>query len=299
MNRNYSIGTDVANFVSEYIENFPPKSRTVEDGSPSHDRFSIASSSTIFNPRQPELQFDVPTNLLPSESAQKILIKIEKIIAQFDSNYLSLKNPSSTLVDDLLPRLRPSIERFVFESLGKYLYAHYRVFYQDMDRNFFYKSAAIRGAHHSGNTPLLSQSCGVRECFQFQFTNSIALVNELQHICDSPTFTTPNLLLQRLLSILVSIKTEVLTGTRGDKELESMDDIAPIFLFLVVSASELRTPNAIYKFLLDSMPTEQRMETEGRAVALLEGATRIVLSEWSNEWYPEDPVPPVETVPET
>jgi hypothetical protein len=98
---------------------------------------------------------------------------------------------------------------------------------------------------------------------------------------------------------LVSIKTEVLTGTCGTKELESMDDIAPIFLFLVVSANELRTPNAIYHFLLDTMPTEQRMETEGRAVALLEGATRIVLTEWHDVKPVNDLAPKHESDPET
>ena len=75
-------------------------------------------------------------------------------------------------------------------------------------------------------------------------------------------------------------------GSQGQRELESMDDIAPIFLFVVLSASELASPNALYHFLLDTMREENRLETEGRIVALLEGATRLVMNDWE---VPESP----------
>ena len=68
-------------------------------------------------------------------------------------------------------------------------------------------------------------------------------------------------------------------GSQGQRELESMDDIAPIFLFVVLSAEKLATPNALYRFLLDTMHKEQRLQTEGRIVALLEGACRLVMNE--------------------
>jgi hypothetical protein len=107
-------------------------------------------------------------------------------------------------------------------------------------------------------------------------------MNDLQRAFDASAIIIPNQLLQRLLSILVTVKTEVLTGTQGQKELESMDDIAPIFLFVLLSASEMKSPNALYHFLLDTMRVDQRMETEGRTVALLEGATRLVMNDWQS-----------------
>lgn len=279
MNRQYSIGNEVADFITEFTSNFPSAAPAGEedlDQSPTSDRHSVVSSKR-FSVSDSETCITVP-EYSPRESSDKVLKMIERIIAQFDSNYLTLRNPSSALVDDLLPRLRPSIERFMYESCGKYLVVHYKQAYYDDDKKFVFKSISIRGASTSHH---LAESCGIRRDFQLGFDKSISQLNELQQAFDS--CHTPNSLLQRLLSILVSIKTEVLNGTKGMKELDSMDDIAPVFLFLVVSASELRTPNAIYHYLLDTMPQDQRMETEGRAVALLEGATRIVLSEWATK----------------
>jgi len=276
MNRQYSIGNEVADFLSEFTPAVTTSATEEDlDQSPTSDRHSVVSSKR-FSVSDTDTSVPIPA-CTPRESSEKVIKMIEQIISQFDSNYLTLRNPSSALVDDLLPRLRPSIERFMYESCGKVLNAHYKHGYYDDDKKFVFKSFSIRGG--AGSPTHLAESCGIRRDFQFGFEKSISLINELQHAFDS--LHTPNSLLQRLLSILVSIKTEVLTGTKGMKELDSMDDIAPVFLFLVVSAAELRTPNAIYHFLLDTMPQDQRMETEGRAVALLEGATRIVLSEWA------------------
>ena len=274
MNRQYSIGNEVADFLSEFTLNFPAKVTQEDDldQSPTSDRHSIVSSKR-FSVSDGENPLSVP-DWPPSTSSSKVINIIDQVVSQFDSNYLTLRNPSSALVDDLLPRLRPSIERFMFESTGKFLVTHYKTFYYDDDKKFVFKSFSIRGTGSH-----LGESCGIRRDFQFSFEKSVSLINDLQHAFDS--HHTPNSILQRLLSILVSIKTEVLTGTKGSRELDSMDDIAPIFLFLVVSAPALRTPNSIYHYLLDTMPQDQRMETEGRAVALLEGATRIVLSEWA------------------
>ena len=276
MNRQYSIGNEVADFLSEFTSNFPSTNTEDEDPdqSPTSDRHSVASSKRFSISDNDTANITFP-DWAPRESSEKVIQMIDRVIAQFDSNYLTLRNPSSALVDDLLPRLRPSIERFMFESVGKLLISHYKHFFYDDDKKFVFKAYSIRGEPSH-----IAESCGIRKDFQFGFEKSIALLNQLQQGFDS--YQTPNALLQRLLSILVSIKTEVLNGTKGMKELDSMDDIAPVFLFLVVSAPELRTPYAIHQYLLDSMPQDQRMETEGRAVALLEGATRIVLSEWAS-----------------
>ena len=206
----------------------------------------------------------------PSESSHRLSDKITQTVTQFDSNFLTLHNPSTTLVNDLLPRLRPSVERFVYDSIGNIVHQHYRHHYSETDKSFVNKSTQIRTTSTN-----LHHTCGIRSEFHFRFDKSIALINTLQTSFNDGAF--PNLLLQQLLSILVSLKTEVLTQTFGQKELDSMDDIAPIFLFLIVSSTQLTSPTAIYQFLLDVMPQEQRMETEGRTVALLEGASRLVL----------------------
>ena len=240
-NKGYSIGRQVGEFTADFVSNFPPD-----------------SSSSAY------------------ESSRKILAAIDLVISQFDSSYHSLNNPSSTLSEDLLPRLRPSVERFVYEAIGRSLWSHYLKDFQEEDRSFCMKAVAIRAAHG----PALAEGCGVRAEFKFTFEKSIALVNDLQtHQCDRASGIVPNFLVQKLLSVLISVKTEVLMGSQGQRELESMDDIAPIFLFVILSAEQLATPNALYRFLLDTMHKEQRLETEGRIVALLEGACRLVMNE--------------------
>lgn len=283
-NKSYSLGSELSSFISEFQSRFS----VVREASPanhSEDRGSVISSVS----RGMESLIDVNSFQTPSApasaSAAEVVSVIDDTIRKFDSNYLSLKNPSSALVDDLLPRLRPSVERYVFENLGRSLWIHYRKFFLEEDRVFTLKSIAIRGAH--GDT--LSEACGVRKEFRFDYSRSIGMMNDLQRFFDQSAVVVPNSLLQRLLSILVSVKTEVLTGTQGQRELESMDDIAPIFLFVLLSAAEVQSPNALYHFCLDTMRPDQRMETEGRTVALLEGATRLVINDWPHDQPSEQP----------
>ena len=64
-----------------------------------------------------------------------------------------------------------------------------------------------------------------------------------------------------------------------------MDDLAPIFLYLLVKSEKF--PAVAYsscKFCLLSLSAEQRMQNEGRVVALLEGALRILLEEWDSQF---------------
>ncbi len=280
-NKTYSLGLDLGKFISYIQSNFPQRNLPSTDLSPSDvsdDRVSVLSSSSITRDTVADLSvFETPP-WPASDSSKKILAEIDQVVAKFDASYLSLKNPSSALVEDVLPRLRPSVERYVFELLGRCLYVHYRKSFLEEDKSFAMKSIAIRGAH--GET--LAEACGVRRDFRFRFDRSVGLMNDLQRSFDSSAQIVPNVFLQRLLSILVTVKTEVLAGTQGQKELESMDDIAPIFLFVLLSANEMKSPNALYHFLLDTMRPDQRMETEGRTVALLEGATRLVMNDWAS-----------------
>ena len=279
-NRTYSLGSDLGKYISEFYSSFPSIKQQADLSPQSPDEQVSVQSSTTSLARDAALSdlsmYDVPP-WSAEESSRIILKEIDNIVSKFDSNYLSLRNPSATLVDDLLPRLRPSVERYVFEAVGRRIWLHYRKSFTEDDKSFSMKAIAIRGAHGDS----LGEACGVRNEFRFRFDRSIALMNDLQRSFDSSAVVVPNTFVQRLLSILVSVKTEVLTGTFGQRELESMDDIAPIFLFVLISAADLKSPNALYHFLQDTMRPDQRLETEGRAVALLEGASRLIMNDWT------------------
>ena len=291
-NRGYSIGSELGKFISEFVSHFPiaappPPPMDTSPSNASEERASIHSFASRHSSSVDLAALTIPA-WSPQETSRRVLAQIDLVVSQFDKNYLSLRNPSTTLVDDLLPRLRPAVERYVFEAVGRCVWAHYRQAYLEEDKSFHLKSLAIRGAHSDN----LAESCGIRPEFRFTYDRSVALMNDLQYAFDSLSAMVPNSLLQKLLSVLISVKREVLAGTQGAKELESMDDIAPIFLFALISGTELKSPNALYHFLLDTMPQDQRMETEGRTVALLEGATRLVMNDWPAG---DHPLPPTET----
>lgn len=296
-NKGYSIGEELSKFISEFISQFPtpqpsstPQQADLSPSNASDERTSVIS----FNSRNSTIDLSLlaSPSWPPAESSRRIVQTIDRLVSQFDSNYLTLKNPSTALVDDLLPRLRPSIERFVYEATGRCLWMHYRQGFYEEDKSFYMKSMAIRGAHSDN----LAESCGVRDVFRFGYQKSIALLDDLQFTFDNSSTIIPNVLLQRLLSILISMKTEVIVGTNAQRELESMDDIAPVFLFVLVSATGVKSPNALYNFLLDTMHSDQRMESEGRTVALLEGATRLVMNEWSTAAAPPPTIEDTSTI---
>ena len=64
-----------------------------------------------------------------------------------------------------------------------------------------------------------------------------------------------------------------------------MDDLAPIFLLLLVQGKKF--PGFAYsvaKYCLMALSPEQRMQSEGRVVALLEGGLRILTDEWDTQF---------------
>ena len=291
-NSAYSVGVELNGALSEFNSNFFPLTLSLEDsprsssllpemspsksGAPPPSLFggSSEASLSLTNNLSVEIHTAATPEWPPIESMKKLTDLVAKTVRQCDLSYAPLHNPAAALAD-LLPRLPASVERYVFEAAGRSVWTHYRKFFHEADRAYFLKAIAIRGAHAGS----LAESCGVRASFRFSFAKSAQLMDELERSFDLGVIA-PNLLLQKLLSILVSIKTEVLTASKGQRELESMDDIAPVFLFTTLSASGLKAPNALYHFLLDFMPAEQGMETEGRAVALLEGATKLVMNDW-------------------
>jgi len=58
-----------------------------------------------------------------------------------------------------------------------------------------------------------------------------------------------------------------------------MDDVMPVFIFVLVRSSLLR-PFACASFMQDALSQDERLDSEGRAVLLLESAARYVAYDW-------------------
>lgn len=90
---------------------------------------------------------------------------------------------------------------------------------------------------------------------------------------------TPSGATEALLSAQLEMKACAFEASGGEAELTSMDDILPLFVF-ILARSPLRRPLACAALLRDALPRELRIDSEGRATLLLESAAAYVADEW-------------------
>jgi hypothetical protein len=210
----------------------------------------------------------------PSGAVKRILSVIDRTTLQLESNLASLHNPATALSDEILPRISESVARLVFEIVGSSVWLRFKTLYAVQDALFVAKATAFRAKY---GPSALAEVCGVSDQFRMSFPRSMGVMNSLALALETSPTLVPSTLLRVLLQVLSSIKSEVLASS-GQK-VESMDDIAPIFLFVVLSAVGVVAPNALCNFLSDTMLSEQRVESEGRVLVLFEGVTRLVVAE--------------------
>lgn len=90
---------------------------------------------------------------------------------------------------------------------------------------------------------------------------------------------TPREAIEALTFSQFEMKTCAVEVTCGQLELCSMDDILPVFIFILVR-SALTKPFACSRFMNDALSRDESLESEGRAVLLLESAARHVAYDW-------------------
>eukprot|EP00929_Paragymnodinium_shiwhaense_P046337 TRINITY_DN23590_c0_g1_i1.p1 TRINITY_DN23590_c0_g1~~TRINITY_DN23590_c0_g1_i1.p1 ORF type:complete len:486 (-),score=138.27 TRINITY_DN23590_c0_g1_i1:389-1846(-) len=77
----------------------------------------------------------------------------------------------------------------------------------------------------------------------------------------------------------LEMQTCALEASMGKAELCSMDDILPVFVFVLLR-SGLTRPFATAQYIEDSLTSDQRQDCEGKSAVLLESAARHVADEW-------------------
>lgn len=90
---------------------------------------------------------------------------------------------------------------------------------------------------------------------------------------------TPREIVEALTFSQFEMKTCALEVSSGQMELCAMDDILPVFVFVLLRSS-LTKPFACARFMNDSLSKDESLESEGRAVLLLESAARHVAFDW-------------------
>jgi len=111
------------------------------------------------------------------------------------------------------------------------------------------------------------------------YSRAAAALSQIEADFNSGRASTPREVVEALLVAQLEMKTCALEASSGQAELSSMDDIMPVFIF-VLARSSLRRPFACAKFMWDALTQDQRIDSEGRAVLLLESAARHVAYDW-------------------
>lgn len=90
---------------------------------------------------------------------------------------------------------------------------------------------------------------------------------------------TPREAVEALALAQLEMKTCALGASSGQAELYAMDDVMPVFVFVLARAG-LTRPFACAAFAGDALSHDQRMAAEGRAVLLLDAAARHITFDW-------------------
>ena len=107
------------------------------------------------------------------------------------------------------------------------------------------------------------------------YGESIAMLGKLQD------YNSPVEKLSCLLSAMSALKTAVVEYWRGKEELEAMDDLLPVLIFVLLRSTVL-SPAAHINLLQDYIGHSSKYENEGRLLINFEVSVRYVALEWPN-----------------
>ncbi|KAF4696439.1 hypothetical protein FOZ62_015944 [Perkinsus olseni] len=257
-NMNYSVGLEAASFCEEFRRKYLPREEP---------------SWTL--PHLPEPTTEV------EEAAERITASIRKnILAQ------GLSVAQDVMYREYLPSAACCVRRYLYGRVGGILWDVYCRYYSRDDKEFVNRCDRLRERYTVESLPVL---CGVREDFIGQAGESsdlqqfyVAGSNRLREVEDAMTagggfYPTA---MEQLLSVAPLLREEAAKASEGRKELIDMDDLMPVYIFALLM-SGMTKPFAVWHLLLDTLSEEQRLQGEGKAVALLEGSsTAISFGKW-------------------
>lgn len=111
------------------------------------------------------------------------------------------------------------------------------------------------------------------------YSRASAALSQVEVVLGSASGCIPRQALEALEFAQLEMKTCAFETSGGRVELVSMDDILPLFIFLLLRSS-LASPLACARLLHDSLSSDERLSAGGRAVALLDAAARHVAFDW-------------------
>ena len=189
-------------------------------------------------------------------------------------SFATVRHPSSFLCEVLLPRAEFASEKFVHQKVGHLLFRKYLEIFREESEIFVRKTEFLRESD-------AKTWSGLREEYlRFGFQLAIDYLNRLGQ--EVQTHMTTFMLLERIMEFVNILKISVLDESQGEMELVAMDDLAPAFLYVIVKARDFHpVALATARAACDALDEATRLTSEGRAVALLDGALRILVADAS------------------
>lgn len=119
-------------------------------------------------------------------------------------------------------------------------------------------------------------------CTGGPYERAAAALTQVEMALETGRGNTPSGVLEALALSQLEMKTCALEASGGMVELRTMDDILPVFIFVLCRTS-LSRPFACSRYMGDALSKDQRMEAEGQQLQLLESAARYIAYEWDIE----------------
>jgi len=116
-------------------------------------------------------------------------------------------------------------------------------------------------------------------CVAGPYERAAAALSQIEVGLCSGRGCTPREIIEALTLSQLEMKTCAFEASASQIELHAMDDVMPVFIFVLVRSSLLR-PFACASFMQDALSQDERLDNEGRAVLLLESAARYVAYDW-------------------
>jgi len=110
------------------------------------------------------------------------------------------------------------------------------------------------------------------------YARAIAAFSRLASSLHSAALPSPSEVAHLLSEAQIEMRTGALEATRGASELLAMDDVLPIYVF-VLSRSEVLYPFALAAYAEDALSPQSRLGADGWAVRLLESSARYIAYE--------------------
>jgi hypothetical protein len=183
------------------------------------------------------------------------------------------------------PWLHTSVERCVFAHVGGAVWKLYEDRFKSDDEAFVRKAQVLANEAHDQ----LILRLGVREALSPArrrigaavsppYARASEALSRLGSSLRSAGHPSPSQVAQLLSVAQLEMRMGALEATRGASELLAMDDVLPVFVFVLLR-SELRCPFALAAYAEDALSPEARLGADGWAVRLLESSARYIAHE--------------------